>query len=190
MSAKSPKALAMRCVCLAFCTRIAVWCTRQQNPPQKQITLPPPTPTPTPRFNYNRLFCSCYYEPGSLHRPFHSTPLPLTLCRWAFGGNLGNAFSTDWQRNASVNTIPLWYSQRWHSSSFEGAPPYLVRPALCPTGLNVGRERPRSTREIRIWSYVPVLLHVLRAPCAEIEQKSQRLTMSNVLVVKATTVQS
>lgn len=56
--------------------------------------------------------------------------------------------------------------------------------------LSAGCERPRSTRKIRIWSYVLVLLHVLGAPCAEMEQKPQRLTTSNVLVVKASTVQS
>lgn len=66
-------------------------------------------------------FCSCYYEAGSLHPPFHSAPLPLTLCRWAFGGNLGNTFSTDWQGNASVNMIPLWYSQMTFFQFWRGA---------------------------------------------------------------------
>lgn len=61
---------------------------------------------------------------------------------------------------------------------------------LSVTELNVCWERPCSTRKTRIWSSILVVQYGLRPPGAEMEQKPQWLTISDVSVVKATTVQS
>lgn len=90
-------------------------------------------------------------------------------------------------REMPVWTWSLFDTVRWHSYSFWRGAAVSRPPGSLPQDLMSVAKRPRSTREIRIWSYRPSLA---RAPCAEMEQKPQRLTMSDVLVVKATTVQS